>query len=141
MSRKAIPKRLRSWLDTLGERCEYCRTSERVTGIVLEADHIIPRSRRGPTSKTNLCRACSSCNTYKGDQTQAIDPETNQQTPLFNPRRQRWSEHFTWNGEGTHVIGFTACGRATIEALKMNNPRIVRARRLWASVGWHPPAE
>jgi len=60
---------------------------------------------------------------------------------LFNPRRQRWPEHFEWSEDGTQIVGLTDCGRATVEALKMNNPRIVRARQLWISVGWHPPAE
>jgi len=31
------------------------------------------------------------------------------------------------------------CERATVEALQMNNPTVVRARRRWASAGWHPP--
>ena len=43
--------------------------------------------------------------------------------------------------DGTQIVGLTDCGRATVETLRMNNPRIVRARRLWASVGWHPPTE
>jgi hypothetical protein len=58
---------------------------------------------------------------------------------LFNPRQQHWSEHFGWSRDGTEIVGLTSCGRATIDALKMNNPRIVRSRRLWVSVGWHPP--
>jgi hypothetical protein len=130
---------LRRWLQTLGERCEYCRTSEWITGIPLEVDHIQPQSRRGTTSHTNLCRACSSCNTYKGDQVRALDSVTHKRVPLFNPRRQSWADHFQWSDDGTHIIGLTACGRATVEALKMNRPQIVRARRLWVSVGWHPP--
>ena len=28
-------------------RCEYCRTSERITGYALEIDHIIPESQEG----------------------------------------------------------------------------------------------
>jgi len=134
-----IPLHLRRWLETLGERCEYCQTSEFVTGITLEADHVRPRSLHGPTSRENLCRACSSCNTQKNDQVEALDPLTQQVVMLFNPRQQRWSEHFQWRQNGTEIVGLTTCGRATVEALKMNNPRIVRARRLWVSVGWHPP--
>lgn len=141
MSSKIIPVRLRRWLETLGDQCEYCRISERVTGLALEVDHIIPRFRGGSTSQVNLCRACSSCNVYKGDEIEALDPETDEVTPLFNPRRQQWSEHFAWSEDGTQIIGLTGCGRATIEALKMNNPRLVRARRLWVSVGWHPPTD
>jgi hypothetical protein len=53
MSRSAIPQALRHWLETLGEWCEYCGTSERVTGIPLEADHIQPRSQLGETKPAN----------------------------------------------------------------------------------------
>jgi hypothetical protein len=60
---------------------------------------------------------------------------------LFNPRRQHWSEHFAWSDDGTLIIGLTPCSRATIEALQMNNPRIVYTRRRWVSVGWHPPTD
>jgi len=60
--------------------------------------------------------------------------------PLFNPRFQRWREHFQWSSEGTLIIGLTPCARATIEALQMNNEYIVEARHLWVIAGWHPPA-
>ena len=138
---KYIPQHLRRWLETLGERCEYCRTSEFVTGITLEADHIRPRALNGPTNRENLCRACSACNTQKDDQIEAADRVTQQLVALFNPRQQPWSEHFAWSHDGVEILGLTSCGRATVEALKMNNPRIVRSRRLWVSVGWHPPQE
>jgi hypothetical protein len=141
MSLITISRRLRRWLATLGERCEYCRTSEWVTGIPLEVDHILPSSQGGETSESNLCRACSTCNTNKGDRAWAIDPTTGQRTPLFNPRQQQWAEHFAWSADGAQIMGLTACGRATVEALGMNNPRIVRARRLWVAAGWHPPVE
>ena len=58
---------------------------------------------------------------------------------LFNPRTQQWSEHFTWSLDATKVEGLTASGRATIVALRMNNPVIVAARYRWAISGWHPP--
>lgn len=141
MSSKAISTSLRLWLASLGERCEYCLTSEFVTGIGLDADHIKPRAKGGLTNQDNLCRACASCNTNKGEQTEAVDPESGESVPLFNPRSQRWAEHFQWNADGTEIIGLTPCGRATIIALKMNNPRIVRARRLWVGANWHPPTD
>ena len=37
------------------------------------------------------------------------------------------------------IVGLTAIGRATVEALKMNNEFIVPARRHWVEAGWHPP--
>ena len=139
MSSAYIPRALRRWLSSLGERCEYCQTSALVTGIVLEAEHIHPRSKGGETKRSNLCRAYSPCNTNKGDQTEALDPLTDHIAPLFNPREQYWSEHFVWDENGTTIIGLTPTGRATAIALKLNNPRIIRSRELWVSVGWHPP--
>lgn len=134
-----VPKALRIWVESLGERCEYCQTSEWIAGIALEIDHIIPRAKSGTNVQTNVCRACSTCNTNKGDKTEAIDPDTGIVAQLFNPRLQRWQEHFAWSEDGRLIIGLTPCGRATIDVLAMNNPRIVRSRDLWSSVGWHPP--
>jgi hypothetical protein len=59
--------------------------------------------------------------------------------PLFNPRLQRWSDHFEWSADGIQIVGLTMIGRATVIALQMNNPTIVPARRRWAAAGWHPP--
>jgi len=60
---------------------------------------------------------------------------------LFNPRQQKWSEHFAWSEDGTEIQGLTPYGRATVVALKLNNPEIVVARRLWVSAGWWPPED
>jgi hypothetical protein len=60
---------------------------------------------------------------------------------LFNPRRQLWDEHFCWSESGTEIWGTTPAGRATVVALRLNNPEIVMARRLWVTAGWWPPEE
>ncbi len=59
---------------------------------------------------------------------------------LFNPRTQQWSEHFAWSLDATKVQG-TAIGRATVAALRMNNPIVVAARYRWAINDWHPPQD
>jgi hypothetical protein len=61
--------------------------------------------------------------------------------PLFNPRAQRWNDHFAWSADATRVEGSTPVGRATVIALRMNQPLIVTARGRWARVGLHPPTE
>lgn len=124
-----------------GNRCGYCQTSARITGQPLTVDHIIPMARGGGSTEENVWLCCRRCNEYKGTQMDAIDPGTGERVPLFNPQRQAWREHFTWSGDGLQVIGLTPCGRVTVQALKMNNADIVAARRLWVSVGWHPPVE
>ena len=53
---------------------------------------------------------------------------------------QRWTEHFAWIDGGVRIQGLTPTGRATVAALRLNNPYIVPARRLWVVAGWHPPA-
>lgn len=126
-------------LDLDGYFCAYCRLSEVLSGISLSVDHIIPVAKQGKSTLENLCAACRSCNEFKGVQTDAVDNETGHVVPLFNPRRQVWSEHFQWSATGTVIIGLTACGRATIYALKLNNAVIVKARTRWVSAGWHPP--
>jgi len=60
---------------------------------------------------------------------------------LFNPRTQRWLDHFAWDDRDTRIVGLTPTGRATVDALKLNNAYIVPARRLWVQAGWHPPKD
>jgi hypothetical protein len=122
-----------------GDRCGYCLSSERLTGISLTLDHIIPLAAGGKTEENNLWVACRPCNEFKGTQIHAKDPLTGEIVPLFNPRSHVWKEHFEWSFDGTLVIGRTAIGRATIIALQLNHDLIVYARRRWVKVGWHPP--
>lgn len=43
-------------------RCQYCGNRSHLT-----IDHIIPRSRGGPSSWENIVTSCAPCNTRKGD--------------------------------------------------------------------------
>lgn len=122
-------------------RCEYCRTSARLTGYELEIDHIIPQAHGGASTADNLCLACRRCNGHKSYRIHLSDPETGRLVRLFNPRLHSWSDHFAWSEDGVQIIGRTDIGRLTVDTLQMNAPLIVRARALWVSVGWHPPAD
>lgn len=135
---KALYTRLRQ---ELGLRCGYCRTSSAITGERHTIEHLIPTARGGSSEEENLWISCRRCNGAKGTQVDAIDPESGQRVSLFNPRAQAWKEHFTWSSDGTLIVGLTPNGRATVAALQMNHLDIVKARRLWVSVGWHPPEE
>ncbi|MDE2952050.1 MAG: HNH endonuclease signature motif containing protein [Chloroflexota bacterium] len=55
-------------------------------------DHIIPLTRKGETSLSNLSLSCVGCNMFKRDFVAAIDPETGAETTLFNPRIQNWND-------------------------------------------------
>lgn len=125
----------------VGKRCGYCRSSEEISGLPLEFEHLIPLSAGGLTVRENLWRACRTCNKYKGDRTQIPDPETGELVALFNPRTDIWSAHFQWGADGSLLVGRTNTGRATVVTLQMNNLHIVNARRFWIIAGWHPPTE
>ena len=119
--------------------CEYCQTQQRLTGMPLVLDHIQPQSLGGSSDLSNLAASCYRCNQFKGAKTEAVDPLTQQVVSLLHPRQQAWAEHFTWADEGVQVSGLTPTGRATVEALRLNNPYIVEARKIWVAENWHPP--
>ena len=66
------------------------------------------------------------CNSFKGSDISSLDAVTRKLTPLFNPRRHKWSRRCRW--EGPNLIGRTAIGRVTIELLRINDPFRVEFR-------------
>lgn len=140
MSRPHIPEHICERVRRqAGGRCGYCLSRQEYVWGTLEVEHIIPLAAGGTDAEENLWLACRPCNSHKGAQTEAEDPDTGQRVLLFNPRTQVWREHFTWSRDGTHIVGLTATGRATVVALRLNDSRCVAIRRLWVEVGWHPP--
>ncbi|MGD1864495.1 MAG: HNH endonuclease [Phormidesmis sp.] len=122
-----------------GNRCGYCLSLQKYVWGTLEIEHIIPKAAGGSSDEKNLWMACRPCNSHKADRTHGTDPLTDKIIALYHPRQQKWSEHFSWSNEGTHIIGTTPCGRVTVEVLQLNNPFAITVRRSWVSVGWHPP--
>jgi len=119
--------------------CEYCQTQQRLIGMPLVIDHIIPRSMSGSSDRANLAASCYRCNEFKGARTNGVDPLTGEQISLFHPRQQTWTEHFAWTEEGTLIAGLTPTGRATVNALRLNNQYVVESRKIWVAENWHPP--
>lgn len=87
----------------------------------------------------NLALACVSCSLRKGARVTAQDPSTRVIAPLFNPRTQRWADHFSLM-RAPKVIGKTAVGRATVLALAMNRPAVVAIRLAHMALGRLHPA-
>ncbi|MFO0957673.1 MAG: HNH endonuclease [Isosphaeraceae bacterium] len=50
-----------------GNRCQYC--GKNFSNTELSLDHVIPRSRGGPTTWENMVAACLKCNVRKGGRT------------------------------------------------------------------------
>ncbi|MGD2179549.1 HNH endonuclease [Lusitaniella coriacea] len=120
-------------------RCEYCLSAQDYVMGKLQIDHIQPKVKGGSDERENLCLACELCNQHKWTKTEDLDPQTREIASLFNPRQQNWQEHFAWSEDATQIMGLTACGRATVIALKLNNALAVMVRRNWVRAGWHPP--
>lgn len=87
----------------------------------------------------NLAYACQGCNNFKYTHIEAVDSLTGKVEPLFHPRQQVWSEHFTWDEDFTHIVGLTATGRATIDRLKLSRQELVNLRRVLYASKEHPP--
>lgn len=115
-----------------GHRCEYCRAPEGMFNSPHEVDHIVPAGKGGQDEAENWALACRWCNLHKRDHDNGIDPVKGNAVPLFNPRRQRWDEHFRASTETWSVEGLTPIGRATVERLQMNASPQRPARQQWA---------
>lgn len=129
----------RSVIARAANRCEYCRLAQQGQAATFHVDHVVPLANNGPTTLENLALACVACSLYKGARQEAIDPQSGEEAPIFSPRRQVWSEHFRWEGE--RIVGLTATGRATVDALKMNRPIILAIRTEERVIGRHPPSD
>jgi hypothetical protein len=118
------------------QRCEYCLIHQDDGLYAHEVDHIIPEKHRGETILENLCLACLDCNRHKGSDFASFDPETETVTLLFNPRRQRWHDHFRF--EGARIVPLSPEGRVTVFILKLNDELRIRARRALIEAGRYP---
>lgn len=134
-----IPEELRTRVITqAGDRCEYCGLAQIGQEATFHIDHIHPASLGGRTELENLALACVSCSLRKGAKISALDHQSGAVVPLFHPRRDLWNLHFRWSGP--QIVGISAPGRATIEALVMNRSITLGIRREEALRGRHPPA-
>ena len=92
--------------------CEYCGIHEEDSFYRHEIDHILPIKHGGNTVPNNLALSCFYCNRYKGANIASIDSVTGKIELLFNPRKQKWEEHFMLiENEFAHL---TPTGKVTI---------------------------
>src|SRR5882724_196664 len=123
--------------DRAQDCCEYCQLPQACTALPHEVDHIRARKHRGPTTLKNTCWACANCNASKGSNAAGFAPATDELVRLFNPRTDRWQDHFAWRGP--RLVGKTPIGRATIDVLRINTMERVEHRRLLIATGLFPP--
>jgi hypothetical protein len=119
-----------------GDCCEYCRLPQALSSTRFQIDHIIAEQHGGRTVASNLALACLADNNHKGPNLAGIDPRTGKRVWLFNPRRQKWSRHFRW--QGPILVGRTPIGRATLVVLAINLPHRVAQRAALIAEGVFP---
>lgn len=122
-------------------RCGYCLNPQELIPYKLEIEHIHPKGLGGETVEENLWLACRECNAHKARKVEAVDPLTEKVVRLFNPRNQNWQENFEFSHDRAEIIGKTACGRATVESLQMNNIYQKTARAAWVEADKFPPKD
>jgi HNH endonuclease len=142
----AVPPSTRRVVRGRAQRhCEYCHADERWQFVRFTIDHVVPQSAGGSENADNLALACRNCNERRGNRVEGRDPETETVVSLFNPRRERWVDHFVWDAARLRIIGRTPTGRATVVMLDMNDDRhegmVVRIRQRDVADGYHPPPE
>jgi HNH endonuclease len=120
-----------------GERCEYCRLPEPLLPHAFTIDHVVARQHGGPTHTDNLAFVCQHCNCHKGPNIAGLDPVTRRLTRLFNPRQDRWEDHFEWAGH--ELAGMTDIGRTTVVVLAMNDDDMRGLRAVLMLEGLFPP--
>ncbi len=132
-----LPAALRRQMrERAADRCEYCMLAEEDAYLPHEPDHIIAEKHGGTDKLENLALACFDCNRFKGSNIASLDPVGGELTPLFNPRMQKWSEHF--EARGGEIIPLTAVGRVTERILRLNLPARVEVREMLAEMGDYP---
>lgn len=119
-----------------GGRCEYCLIHELEAGFPHQVDHIVSRKHGGESTSDNLAYACVICNRYKGTDIAAINQSSGKIARLFDPRRDRWSDHFRL--EGATIEPISSVASVTVRLLRLNAPERISERRLLQSLGRYP---
>src|SRR5436309_14458070 len=81
-----------------GRRCEYCRMHQSLQGATFHVEHVTPRSQGGTSALENFALACPACNLQKADRIEVLDRVGGSKVRLFDPRKDRWSDHFKFRG-------------------------------------------
>lgn len=141
MSTGYIGADLRRLVARRAERlCEYCLIHEDDTFYGCEVDHIVSEKHDGQTREDNLAYACLFCNRYKGSDIASLEPGTGRLVRLFNPRLDRWAEHFVLKEDGITIAPRTPIGEATVRLLGFNDGDRLIERRALRDVGRYPTA-
>ena len=114
-------------------------SQEKFSSQSFSLEHILPKILGGDDELYNLALACQGYNNFKFTKIFVMDKETNNVVYLFNPRQDKWTEHFKWNNNFTVIIGLTSVGNVTVNALQLNRDNLINQRIVYRAYGIHPP--
>ncbi len=115
--------------------CEYCLIAEADTFYGCEVDHIISIKHGGSSEPENLAYACALCNRAKGSDVGSI-LASGEFTRFFNPRTDRWAEHFRL--EQATINPLTEIGEVTARILRFNDSARFHEREEMIRFGKYP---
>jgi hypothetical protein len=91
----------------------------------------------GSNDETNLAYACVFCNRYKGSDIGSIIWDTQEFVRFYNPRRDRWSQHFQL--DQSMIAPRTSIGEVTARILGFNDRDRLLERQALIDTGRYPP--
>jgi hypothetical protein len=109
------------------------------TFLGCEVDRIFSLKHGGKTEEDNLAFACLPCNRHKGTDIESIVADSGEFIRLFNPRQDRWSDHFRL--EGPFIKPISDIGKATVSNLQIDAIERVLERETLILIGRYPPEE
>lgn len=136
MSRYINEKLRQLVAERAGSLCEYCLTHEEDTFLTCEVDHIISLKHGGETKSENLAYACVFCNRNKGSDIGSILMPDNTFIRFYNPRIDKWPDHFKL--EELIIQPITEIGKATAKILDFNHIDRIIERQTLMDVGRYP---
>jgi hypothetical protein len=129
------PELRRLVAERAGRRCEYCLVAEEDTFLGCEVDHVVSLKHGGPTEPDNLALACAFCNRHKGSDIGSIS-RAGELTRFYNPRSDRWADHFRLAGDLIEPL--TEIGEVTARILKFNDGERLLERQALRAAGRYP---
>lgn len=118
--------------------CEYCLVAEEDTYFGCEVDHIISVKHGGITESENLAYACAFCNRYKGSDIASLSQQTGTLVRFYNPRTDRWADHFEL--DGVYIKSVSEIGEVTARILRFNDSEQILERESLSAIGRYPNA-
>jgi hypothetical protein len=115
--------------------CEYCLIHQRDTYFGCQVDHIIAEKHGGQTELENLAFACAICNRAKGTDIASLVRGGRRLVRLFNPRLDRWDDHFHLDPYTFAIVPITDIGDATATLMRFNEVERLLERKSLVLIG------